>query len=501
MANDKRKRSQSNDSELSHIDQNIINRNAVVFKVLILITLLAIVGVFTTGAETTRLIYISLYIISTLVFIFLHFKRLYIHLLKYWAVGWAMLLTIYTIVTTPDFTNILLIVYVIILAAMYMDKVLSIVSLLYGISMLSFILFVQGPTLGIDKNTTFTYIVYYITVATLLFFLERISTEFFDQMTTARETSEELLLRQQEQQQSLIDLIEDVTAKIQSISSHSDNNNRSLQEMTDVFEEIATGANVQSEETQEINDSIINMNEIVTKMTDMMNVLKEESVTTTDLSDNGQKQINELTEAITQFRTEITAMSTELSSLIDKLDETNQISNTIKDIADETNLLSLNASIEAARAGEHGQGFAVVANEIRKLSEVTTQSANKITEQIDEFARQSDQTRSRMLQVSEQMETSYEITENTSESFNLINNAITKLSDLAVSSNRLMDNINDSVQTISRSTGELAAITEESSSSIEEVSATLETGLDSNLNVAQNIRELEKTLEDFTIKS
>jgi methyl-accepting chemotaxis protein len=310
----------------------------------------------------------------------------------------------------------------------------------------------------------------------------------------AREKTEELLQLQQELRDSTLQQVAAVTDHLNLISQTGEEDSVSFEEMSSAFQEIAGGASNQVDSTLSINESIQDMNELIHQMSSSIHTLLEKTTEASVLSDQGKGSMNQLSDTISVFRTDIEAVSTETTQLIDRLSETSQFSDTIKDIANQTNLLSLNASIEAARAGEHGKGFAVVATEIRKLADLTAKSAVRISEQLHEFTEQSNQTRFRMNQVAIRMQQSNEFTEQTKQAFDSITESVALLKELSEGYNGLMNQITNSSGTISDSTNNLASISQQASATLEELSATLQSLLQNNKKSLERVKEAEVNL-------
>ena len=271
--------------------------------------------------------------------------------------------------------------------------------------------------------------------------------------------------------------------------------------------EIATSATSQAQETQGATESIISMGTMIEDSTSQVKSMNETADVMNESGQIAKKALEELGEINERATESINVIYEQTNTTNDSALKIKDATSLIASIADETNLLSLNASIEAARAGEAGKGFAVVAAQIQKLAEQSNESAKRIEDIIRELLKDSEtavhtmeDVKKIMQEQNEKVKKTAEVFEQMHEGVNLSIHGMVSIEEQTQKIEDARNKIVDTVQSLSAIAEENAASTQETSASMMEIGSVIN-DISQNAENLKNIAEvLERNMQLFQME-
>jgi methyl-accepting chemotaxis protein len=301
----------------------------------------------------------------------------------------------------------------------------------------------------------------------------------------------------------IVTQIKDQSAKLYSASNELDNNATltatTVGSVESAVNEIATGATSQASETQKATDNIIDMGNMIEHTNSEVENLNTTAMLMKTSSDEASATLQELDTVNQRAIASIDIIYEQTNTTNASALKIKEATSLISSIAEETNLLSLNASIEAARAGEAGRGFAVVASQIQKLAEQSDSSARQIDDIIRALIDDSQKAVETMNQVKAIMQQQSANVSKTGTVFAQVRDGISQsldgvdeIADKATRLDKARSGVVDVVQNLTAIAEENAASTQETSASVIEVSGIMNE-ISEN---AKQLKEIASILED-----
>ncbi|MGX4668266.1 methyl-accepting chemotaxis protein [Cerasibacillus sp. JNUCC 74] len=290
---------------------------------------------------------------------------------------------------------------------------------------------------------------------------------------------------------------ENVVSSSEQLTASAQQNTQASEHIASTIQELAAGSMNQLNNIEETASTLNTMITSFEKIANNATVISDNAKESANMSVQGKESIEEVTKQMKIINHNVIGLGKTIKNLSQSLSEIGTINKAITDIAGQTNLLSLNAAIEAARAGVHGEGFSVVAEEVRKLAEQSSQSAEQITRLIETIQSDTNETVESMDSTKQVVNLGTSVVHDAGQIFEKIEYAI---SDIVNQFSHISEDINSlssGVSKVQQSVEGIKSVAEQAADRTQNVSAATEEQLASMEEIETSSENLAKISEDL----
>lgn len=383
----------------------------------------------------------------------------------------------------------LVIIFLTVLSSIHFNQKIFLIGYTLGFTSLILNTLFAAETDVLIREIFSASILVYVLMGIVLFVQIRLNQNQFKTIEDFLAESEQEQEKKATHSQFLQNEISVITDSLNKINGEIQNHLVAQNEMQIAVSEISSGSQLQTEQINQISESAESTKVKMDEMTQVFDSLSVDVTTATTASKNGLDKVQDLQVDMKELSQAIQELGKTFSDLTKKIEETNGFIVNIQGITEQTNLLALNASIEAARAGEAGKGFSVVAEEIRKLADLTRQTAVQITENLSEVNATNSSAFTQMNESSAKFKESLEAVQDVTGLFHEVGSVLEHLDSNFKDFSITVNEVKTQAVVSETATKELAAVIQEATAGLEEMNATIETLNEDNKKIALYVDE------------
>ncbi|WP_318614687.1 methyl-accepting chemotaxis protein [Sporosarcina sp. YIM B06819] len=288
-----------------------------------------------------------------------------------------------------------------------------------------------------------------------------------------------------------------VVSSAEQLSASAEQTSEATKQVATSIQEVAHSAEVQTDGVGAASQSLADISVGVTQIAENSIKASELSYRATREAEIGGQAVTDTVNQMTSIHESVKESNTITQSLYERSKEVRSILNVITEIAGQTNLLALNAAIEAARAGEHGKGFAVVADEVRKLAEQSQRSATEIHAIVEGIQIDTESSVEIMERITENVQGGMTVSTEAIEKFNHILQSMKEITPQMEDISATAQEVSSAVQEVTATTNDIASSAQGNAAASQQVAASSEEQLASMEEISTSAESLSFMAEDL----